>query len=134
MRAINSALNTILAGTAVTSLLGSGTASVFYGAGGVNAKYPMVVFSKHTGVLDNEPGHDKRTYLYFVRAYSSSSMAQASQIDEAISGVLHKKALTVSGYTNYYTSRETDLESATTLESGQTEWMAGALYRITIDA
>lgn len=125
-------------GSALYSKLTQGTplacgTAVFRGQGTAGAPLPYAVFSLQAGGPLNQTPGDLRDEVYFVRAYGTS-MAQAGTIDGQISGLLHHGTLSVAGYTNYYTARETDLELVENPPDGKPVYMAGALYRISLDA
>jgi hypothetical protein len=97
------------------------------------AALPYAVFSIQAGGPMNVTPSDLRDEVYFVRAYAATASA-AGTIDAAISGLLHKGTLTVTGYTNIRTVRELDLELVETQPNGAPVFMAGGLYRISLDA
>lgn len=115
--------------TALTSLL-AGTTSVYDTQAPDSATYPYVVFSLQDGRPDNIAPSDMQSDLWFVRAYTQGSMKAADTIKAAFDGVIHKKVLSVTGWTNFWTVRETDLRSIENLPSGQRVYMSGGFYRI----
>ena len=95
---------------------------------------PYIIFNKMGGGPDNMTPSDSRSYLYFVRAYSAVSAAHAGTIDAQAMLLLHKKTLSVSGYTNYWTVRESDApQTVDNLPSGERAYQSGGFYRIKID-
>ena len=130
---IGSALySKLTAGTALTALL-SGTSAVYRNLAPDHATLPYVVFSLSAGGPLNRTPSDSREQVYFVRAYASGANT-AGRIDGEVSSLLHHGSISVSGYTNYLIDRETDFELVETPESGDKVYMAGAYYRISIDA
>lgn len=125
--------STLKGGTALTSLL-SGTAAIYNTMAPDTASRPYVIFSLQVGGPNNINPSDMRDALVFVRAYSATSMAQAGSIDTQISTLLHGKTLSVSGYTNWWTAREQDFAIAEVTPDGAFGYMAGAFYRVRIDA
>src|SRR5512146_2371581 len=119
------------AGTALVTSLGS--AKIYRTQAPDNAQFPYVVFSLYAGGPLNISPSDIRELVYFVRAYGWSQ-AQVGTIDGQITALLHHKAVTVSGYTNLFTNREQDLENVENQPSGQPIYMAGGLYRISVDS
>lgn len=117
-------------GTALIAVLG-GTA-IYNTHAPDGASLPYVVYSQQTGSPDNLTPSDSRTLLYWVRVYSSSG-AQAGTIDALVSGLLHKQTLTVTGYTNYGTRRETEISTIEIDDAGRRIYQSGAFYRIQID-
>jgi hypothetical protein len=139
MNEINKAIfDTLKAGTALTSLLAGGTAgtAIYNQQPPDNSTMPYVIFNRMGGGPDNNTPSDSRSYLYFVRAYvgGTSPTALAGTIDAQISALLHRKTLSVSGYTNYWTVRESDApQTVDNLPSGERAYQSGAFYRIKID-
>ncbi len=133
MNALNAGIhNTLKGGTALTSLLG-GTA-IYYEQAPDNTPFPYVVFSIQGGGDLNLSPSRMKDILYFVRGYSKTSPANAGSIDAACDALLHGKTLTVTGWNNYNTQRETDIENTEVDSAGQTIYMAGGVYRISIDS
>ena len=75
---------------------------------------------------------ESTTQLVYVRAYAETA-GQAGTIDAHISDLLHKQTLTVSGYTNFWSARETEFAFPEQDEAGVVTWTAGAYYRIRLD-
>lgn len=119
---VGSALVTLLGGTTIYSQLAPD-----------GKPLPYVVFSQQAGGPLNINPSDLREPLYFVRGFASSA-ALAGSIDAACSGLLHKQALSVTGYTHVFTQREEEFETVEIEPSGEKIYMAGAFYRITLDA
>ena len=117
------------AGTALTTALG-GTA-IYHHQAPEGKALPYVVFNKQGGGPDNSHADDARDYVYFVRGYATTAKA-AGEIDDAVSALLHRKSITVSGRNNFWLARETDLETVDTTAAGNLVFMAGAVYRIRI--
>ncbi len=122
--------STLSGGTALTGLLG-GTA-VYQDAAPDGANLPYVVFSLPAGGPRNIYPHDMREQVVFARGYAATS-TQAGSIDAAVSSLLHKRALTVTGYTNYRTVRETDLALTEYPPDRTPVYMRGANYRVSLD-
>ena len=130
--ALNSAIYTKLTGgTALTALLSSATA-VYYAQAYDHAALPYVVWSYQGGGPTNDYPHDSRDEYLFVRGYSTSP-AHAGTIDAAISNLLHRGTLSVTGYTNWWISRDADLSLVENAPDGSKVWMAGATYKIRLD-
>lgn len=133
MNVINATLySTLTGGTALTALL-SGTTAVYNLQAPDNATMPYVVFSQQAGGPLNINPSDMRDQLYYVRGYSQVSAGAAGSIDTAISNLLHHKNLTVTGYTNFVTNREQDVELVENRPDGSYCYSAGAIYRIRLD-
>ena len=130
MNELNAAIySTLGAGTALTGLLG-GTA-IFHLQAPEGHTLPYVVFSKQAGGPENSHPDDARDYVYFIRAYASTAKA-AGDIDAAVSALLHRKALTVTGWNNFWLAREGEYETVETTPGGVNVYTAGANYRIRI--
>ena len=122
---------TLTGGTALTALL-AGTASVYNGVVPMGQAFPAIVYSHQGGGDINESPHRSRNLLYTVKAISAVSMTQAGNIDAAADALLHGKALTVSGWTNYWLMRESDLRLVETTPEGGSYFTSGGVYRIRI--
>jgi hypothetical protein len=133
MNALNTAIyGTLSSGTALTALL-AGTTSIYNLQAPDNATLPYVVFSFVGGGADNLTPKERENLLIFVRAYSGSSAAQAGSINAQIRNLLHKKTLSVSGYSNFWCQKETHLENIDNLPSGEKVWMEGDQYRVRLE-
>lgn len=119
-------------GTALTALL-AGTNSIYHLHAPEGASMPYVVFNIQGGGNENITPSDMRNYLVYVRGYAGTAVV-AGSIDTQISALLDKGTLSVSGYTNFWTVRETDIESADLLPNGKYVYGSGAIYRIRLDS
>lgn len=129
MNELDAALYTRLQTTgALTSLL-AGTTSIYHLQAPEGATLPYLVFNIQGGGDENQTRHRTKNLVLFVRAYSGSSAAQAGSIDAQIDAALHLVPLTVSGWTDLWLARETDLETVENEPSGRQVWMAGGMYR-----
>lgn len=135
MNALNTGILTKLTGgTALTNLLSGGTASVYYQQATDKAVMPYVVYSIQGGGDLNLCPSRMKDMLYFVRGYSKVSPAAAGSIDAQIDTLLHNQTVTVAGWSNYNTVREQDLENVETLANGDKVYMAGGVYRFSLDS
>lgn len=132
MNVLDAALYTRLQGTAVTSLL-SGTTAIYKNQAPEGASLPYIIFNKQSGGPWNLDANRVDDLLYYIRAYSGNSAAQAGSIDAQIDAALHLAPLTVSGWTNIWIARESNIELVSTEPSGRLIHSAGALYRIIVD-
>jgi hypothetical protein len=133
MNAIDTAIrSTLCGGTALTTLL-AGTASVYHIRAPDNAELPYVLYSMHGGGAENINPSDLQNYLYYVRGYAGNGDAAAS-IAGAIKTLLDKKTLAVSGFTNFWTRFETEVESSEETSNLSPIYSCGGLYRIRIDS
>jgi hypothetical protein len=126
--ALNTAVYNVLSGNAaLVSALG-GTA-VYYQQAPDHASLPYVVFSHQAGQPDNTHGTDDRSQIIYVRGYSGTA-TQAGSIDLHCGTTLHRRSLSVAGYTNFWTVRETEQNMIENTPSGEKIYMAGAFYRV----
>lgn len=133
MNVLDSALYSKLQGASgVTSLL-AGTTSIYAVQAPDNAQMPYIVFSVQGGGDENLDRHRTKNLVYFIRAYSQVSKAQAGSIDAAIDTALHLQTLNVSGWANFWTAREEDISAVENPQSGQKIFMVGGLYRTRIE-
>jgi len=125
--------DTLKAGTALTALL-AGTTSIYNIQPPDNATRPYVIFNLQGGGDENMTPSRMKNLLYFIRGYSDTSAAAAGSIDTQIDPLLHGQTIKVSGWTNFWLARESDLQNVETLPNGQHIWMAGGFYRIRLDS
>lgn len=126
---IYSRLNT----AAITNLLAAGSLSLFHLQAAENAAYDYCVWNIQGGGDINESPHRVKNLVVFIRAYSASGAAQAGSIDAQIDTALHLLPLTVSGWSDLWLARETDLELVQNDPSGRQVWMAGGMYRLLLE-
>ena len=74
-----------------------------------------------------------KNLVLYVRGYSKTSQASAGSIDAQIDTLLHGQTLSVSGWVNFWTARESDLSGFEPMPNGETIWNAGGMYRIRLD-
>jgi len=132
MNAVETALYTALNGeAAITALLASAT-SIFNQLAPQGSSYDMVVFAQASGVEENETPTRSRDLVYMIKGVSDTGFLAAGGIDTQIDTLLHDSALTVTGYTNFWLARESDLRFLETTAEGENYYHAGALYRFRI--
>lgn len=127
--AIYSRLNT----AAITNLLAAGSLSLFHLQASENAAYDYVVWNIQGGGDENLSAHRIKNLVVFIRAYSVGSAAQAGSIDAQIDTALHLVPLTVSGWSDLWLARETDIELVENEESGRPIYQAGGMYRLLLE-
>jgi len=131
MNAIETGLYSKLANTsALTTALG-GTAIYSRHAPQGTAR-PYVVFMHAGGGHENINPSNLQNHVYLVKAVSDGSK-EAGTIDGHISTALHKQTLTVSGFTNFSTQRENEVQVTENTREGVAVYHTGAYYRIRID-
>lgn len=134
MNEVDTALySTLTGGTALTSLLAT-SSSVYHIRAPNVTTFPYVVFSIQGGGPENIAPSELHNYVYFIRAYSATSATAASNIHTEIRKLLHHKQITISGFTNFWTALETELETAEENPDKTPIFMSGGLYRIRFDS
>ena len=130
MNAIDDAVNSALvAGTALITALG-GTA-IYWRIADQGTPYPYVTFSKATGTEENSSPRRARRVMYTVMAVSDNP-DKAGDIDDEIDTLLHGATLTITGWGNYRTARETDIDYEEVTNAGQVVYHRGGQYGIWI--
>lgn len=134
MKFLNQAIYTRLSGaTAVTSLL-SGTTAIYALQAPEGATLPYTVFSIQAGGDVNDTNNRLKNLVVSVRAYATTN-ARAGSIDSQIDTALHLAPFSnVTGWTNIWLARETDIETVENPPTGSQVFMNGGLYRCFLDA
>lgn len=134
MKFLNAAMYSRLNGaTALTALL-SGTTAVYALQAPEGAVLPYVVYSVQGGGDTNDSPNRLKNLVVSVRAYATSN-ARAGSIDAAIDTALHLVPFTnVTGWTNIWLARETDIETVENPPTGSQVFMNGGLYRCFLDS
>jgi hypothetical protein len=131
-KAVRQALYQKLNVASVTSLLASGSASIVHGVAPPTAGYPLVIFTKQSGINDLKVmgGDDARNTLWLVKGVAKGSSSSAAEdVDKAVSDLLHFGDLTITGGDDLYLARESDVEYVET--SGDTQYRhVGGVYRL----
>lgn len=133
MNALDAAIYSKLNTSGVTSLLSAGSASLFALQPKEGAAYPYIVWNIQGGGDDNLDARRTRDIVIFVRAYSQASKTQAGSIDSAVDTALHLQTLNVSGWSNFWTAREENLELVEYPPNNAPVFMVGGLYRVRIE-
>lgn len=119
------------AGTALTALL-SGTTAIYHMQAPDGATLPYVVYNHQAGGPENITPSDMNNDIWQVRSYSDVSAATAGNIDAQVDVLMHGGSLTVTGYTNFWCKRMTNVVLVENTPNGQI-WSCGGLYRIRLD-
>lgn len=132
-KAIRQALYEKLNTASVTSLLASGSASLFHAVAPSSGAYPMLIFNKQSGTPTHQFGgshFDSQMWLVkgIVKGGSSSV---GEDIAKAVADVLDFGTLTISGGTLMHLTRESDMDYAEE-QSGETYRHHGSLFRLTL--
>ena len=94
----------------------------------------MIVFNVQGGGDENLTPHRTKNLVVSVRAYSNTN-ARAGSIDAQIDTALHMVPFTnVTGWTNVWLARETDIETVEDAPNNTQVFMNGGLYRVRFDA
>jgi hypothetical protein len=118
--------------SAVTSLLGSGSASLVHGVGQPSASYPLCVFNKQSGTTADMSmgGTHLNDHVWLVKGVTRATSASlAEDIDKAAYDLLHFGDLTITGADDLYLSRESDVNYSES-QGDSTFWHVGGLYRL----
>jgi hypothetical protein len=91
-----------------------------------------VVFNLQSGVEENLTPTRSDRMVYLVKGIGRT-LYQAGQIADMIDDLLHDKTLTVSGFANFWTARETILRYQEIDPTGQVIGHAGGQYAIRIE-
>lgn len=131
--AVDDAVYTTLSGgTALIAALG-GTA-IYNLQAPDDAALPYVVYSHVGGGPDNSIGSDIYDMSYYVRVFAKRNV-QARTIEKLFDALLHRQSLSVSGYDNFWTVRETDAPSTVeNLPNKEKVYSSGGYYLIRLDA
>jgi len=123
--------NKLVAQSSLITALG-GTV-VYNGQSAQPAPTRYCVFQWQGGGDSNESPTRMRELFYTVRGVATTRAA-AGSIDAAIDDALHGGTLTVSGWTNIWCHRQTDINFIETDPGGVNYHHIGAIYRIIIDS
>lgn len=117
-------------GTALTALLG-GTLIYFEQAPDGQA-LPFVVWSYQFGGDQNRTNNREITMGVYVRGYAATP-SLAGSIDAAVDALMHRGSISVSGWTNYDTQRESSVSMIENQRSTEQVFMSGGVYRVRLD-
>ena len=131
MNALETGLFNALTGN-VPLITALGSAAVYNQHAPQTTARPYVVFNHTGGGHENVTPSDTQNHLYLVKVVADG-LKQAGTIDDLVTTALHQATLTVAGYTNFYTARETEIGFTETLADGSAVYHRGAMYRIRID-
>lgn len=134
MNAVSAAIwSQLKGGTALTALLGGGTAgtAIYEDHAPASAIMPYVVFNQQASTWEQTMGASRLVdVIYQVKAVSGSAYPQeASAIDTQIDALLHNATLTVTGYGVLACTRQSDIQYSE-VAADQTFQHCGGLYRV----
>jgi hypothetical protein len=120
-------------GTALTGLLGGTEIYNALGARGSANTYPMVMFTKSSGVDDNSSPKRAKTLVYQVTGISDKGKKEAEQIDDACDALVHNASFgSITAWGNYWCTRDSDISYVEQISGGKVLWHEGGLYRVLI--
>jgi len=132
MNAIETGLYSKLTGTAaLTTALGG--SYIYNRVAPQGQALPYVVFNHAGGGHENINPSDMQNHVYLVKVVASGSKA-AGTINDLVIAALHNSTLTVTGYTNFWTALEEEVQLTETAPDGTHIFHTGGYYRIRIDA
>ena len=137
IHALSTALYSRLQGTAITALL-AGTTSIYHMQAPEGASFPYIVWNIQGGGDENLDANRTKNLVLFIRTFvkrqaGTSAGSLAGSIDAQVDAALHLAPLTLSGWSNIWLARESDLELVQTEPTGNEIYMAGGLYRCRLD-
>lgn len=134
MKFLNAAMYSRLNGaTAITALL-SGTTAIYALQAPEGATLPYIVYNVQGGGDVNDTPNRLKNLVVSVRAYATAN-ARAGSIDSQIDTALHLVPFSnVTGWTNIWLARETDIETVENPPTGSQVFMNGGLYRCFFDS
>jgi hypothetical protein len=118
--------------SSVTSLLGSGSASLVHAEAPPTANFPLCMFNKQSGITDHMAmgGTHMNSHLWLVKGVTRAPSASlAEQIDKAAYDLLHFGSLTITGADDLMVSRESDVNYSE-IDGDTKYWHVGGLYRL----
>ncbi len=118
----------LTSGTALTALL-SGTTAVYNRLAPMSVSMPLVVFQWQGGGDENLTPSRMRNVVYVIKGVAET-LSAAEAIDEQVDALLHDKALTVTGWTNFWLARTQDVAYAEVDPAGEAIYHTGGLYRV----
>ena len=119
----------------VTSLLASGSASIFHAVAPPTAQFPYVVFSKQSGTMVGvfgPTGEAFKDHVWLVKGVTRDTKSGAAEdIDKAVHDRLQHGDLTISGADDMAVYRISDVEYVETV--GDTQYRhCGGNYRLAV--
>jgi len=90
---------------------------------------PYVVFSLSAGGPTNRSPRRAEALVYLVKAVARADAARADDIDAQIDAALHDQPLAVTGWSNYWLTRESRVKFEELDSGGKPIFHVGGLYR-----
>lgn len=133
MNELSAAIYSKLQGTSAIRSLLAGTTAIYHMQAPEGQAYPYIVFNVQGGGDENQSQHRTKNLVVFVRAYSAVSPAQAGSIDAQVDTALHLVPLTVTGWSNFWLARETDIELVENEPNARPIYTVGGMYRVRLE-
>ena len=133
MNELTAAIYSKLQGTSAIRSLLAGTDAIYHMQAPEGQAYPYIVFNVQGGGDENQSQHRTKNLVVFVRAYSAVSPAQAGSIDAQVDTALHLVPLTVTGWSNFWLARETDIELVENEPNARPIYTVGGMYRVRLE-
>jgi|GEM_PF-1520461 hypothetical protein len=127
---LNAAIRSRLSADGSLGTLLGGTALVFFQQAPDTQAYPFVVWNYMGGGDENITPSRMKNLMINVMAYGTVSAANVGTIDKRIDALLHNYTFTVTGWNNFWTAREEDINLVDNPQSGNKVFSAGGIYRI----
>lgn len=125
---LETGLHTLLSGgTALTGELG-GTA-IYNKIAPPDVSLPVVIFQWQGGGDENLTPGRQRNPVYTIKGVATTQ-AKAAALDGHIDTLMHGGSITATGYTNFWTKREGDVDYVETDAAGNAVYHIGGMYRI----
>lgn len=121
----------MVAGTALAALL-SGSASVFNLVAPADATYDFVAFDCAYTTDNARHGRGEDVTLT-IRSCSASGLQKAGSIDAAIDDLFHGKAISVSGWSNFFCMRRSGFNLHELRPGSGSTWIAIAEYDVWLE-
>lgn len=127
--AMGTAIYTVLTGgSALVAELGGSL--IYNGYAPDGQSRPYIIFNHQGGGPENNPA-GMRNNVWVIRAYADT-LAKAAAIDKQIDTLLDGNNFSVTGFTNFWTVRESDIALVETPPDGGRIHVAGGIYRIRV--
>lgn len=119
-------------GSTLTSLLHSGSLSIYNVEPPYEAPYDYVVFNVQDSSEKNDTRHRVKDITLQVRAYATA-LNRAGSIDAACDALLHGGSLSITGWTTLWQVRASDIEVTEYDEADRPIYTRGGLYDLKIE-
>ena len=132
MNATEIGLYSKLTGNSTLTAALSTTTAIYNTVAPQGTSLPYVTFNWAGGGLENINPSELHNVVYVVKALADDA-GEAGTIQGYIKSALHGTTLTVSGYTNFYTACEEEIQYVEQTRDGQVIHHRGYVVRVRID-